>query len=117
MTQLTIDELEHKTERAINLAGAFADRDWYSEAEAAVNVLIKKGQDFDSDEIWRLLSHFDVSTKEPRALGAIMRGYARDGKIINVGYRKSTRPECHRRPIAIWRPVRQRSQKLYGDSH
>ena len=117
MTQLTIDEMEHKTEKAINLAGAFANEKWYSEAESAVNLLIKKGEDFDSDEIWRLLSHFDVKTKEPRALGAIMRKYAKDNKIINVGYRKSTRPECHRRPIAIWRPVRQKSQKMYGDAY
>jgi hypothetical protein len=43
---------------------------------------------------------------EPRALGAVMKAMARDGKIRATGeYRKSARTDCHARPVAVWRVV------------
>jgi hypothetical protein len=105
MTQTTIDQLEKRTARAINLASAFADPDWKKEAEATVEVLIKMGEDFTSEEVWALLDQMDVKTSERRALGGIIRRFANEGKIRFISYRKSTRKERNRAPIAVWRPV------------
>lgn len=106
MTQTDIFKQEKATERAITIAGNFADQQWYSEAIAALDVLCKRGEDFTTDELWRLLEGVEVKTLEPRAMGDVIRRAARSHKIFSTGgYRKSIRKECHRRPLAIWRPV------------
>jgi len=39
-------------------------------------------------------------------LGAVMKAMARDGAIRATGeYRKSSRVDCHARPVAVWRVV------------
>lgn len=101
-----IDELERVTERSINYAGNFADPDWRREAEAAVQILIRKGEPFSTDEVWRLLEGSSAKTHEPRAMGAVMRKFVKEGLIDSIGYQKTTRRESHRRPIAVWRPAR-----------
>jgi len=39
---------------------------------------------------------------DPRYFGAVPSGLARAGIIRPAGYRRSTRPEAHARPIALW---------------
>lgn len=103
MTQLTIDELEKRLDRTLYAVGAFADRDWYSEANEAVKVLIRRGNAFTTDDVWKLLEHTGLTTPEPRALGSIIRIFAKDKKIKPTGgYVKSMRKESHRRPLAEW---------------
>lgn len=105
-TSVNIRTLERIKDRAINAAGAFSDTSWKQQAEAALELLCKIGNDFTGDDIWKLLEGTGVETEEPRALGAIITKYARDGRIYSVGtYRKSIRKESHRRPLAVWRPV------------
>jgi hypothetical protein len=104
MTQMTIDELETRTDEAVKRAATHANQRWMGEAEAAVEVLIKKGESFTTDEVWRLLSHFNVETHEPRAMGAIIRKFVKEGRLEHVGYQKTLRPESHRRPVSVWRP-------------
>lgn len=106
MTQTDMFELETTTIRAIDMAGAFANPDWYSEAEATVSLLCKIGVPFTTDEVHRILGERGLSTPEPRALGSVMRQAARDKLIVPTGhFRKSIRRECHRRPLAVWAPV------------
>lgn len=98
--------LERVKDRAVYAVGVFADPLWKREAEAALALLCKIGNDFTGDDVWRLLEGVGVKTEEPRALGAIITKYAKDGLIVPTGvYRKSERRKSHRRPLAIWRPV------------
>lgn len=106
MTQTDIFAQEQATERAINYAGAFANPEWYKEADAAVSLLCRLGQDFTTDDVWELLEHTGLKTSEPRAMGDIIRRFSKDHKIFATGgYRKSLRKECHRRPVSVWRPI------------
>jgi hypothetical protein len=96
-----------QTQLAIDAAGAFANPYWYSQAETAVQKLIHRGAYFTTDDVWELLKDCGYTTPEPRALGAVIRQFAKDKYIIPTGsYRKSVRPECHRRPLAVWRPYK-----------
>lgn len=102
-----IDQLERQTDKAVALAGSHANPDWNREAEATVSILCKRGQDFTTDDVWQLMEQTGLTTREPRALGAIIRKLAKDRLIYQTGgYRKSLRKECHRRPLAVWRPVK-----------
>lgn len=104
-----IDALERQTETAVTFAAAFADPTWYRAAEYTVERLIRRGDDFTTDDVWQLMRETGLSTPEPRALGAIIRQATKSRRIISTGtYRKSMRPECHRRPLAVWRPVNYR---------
>jgi hypothetical protein len=95
-----------QTELAIGAAGAFSNPDWYNQAEIAVQRLIHEGNYFTTDDVWERLKDCEFTTPEPRALGSVIRQYAKDRAIVSTGmYRKSTRPECHRRPLAVWKPV------------
>lgn len=94
------------TQTAIDFAGIFSNSDWYGEAESTVAELVKRGEDFTTDDVWRLMARTGLSTPEPRAMGAVIRQFANDRQIVPTGsYRKSTRVECHCRPLAVWRPV------------
>lgn len=104
MTQTDIiTQLEKHKDRAIYAAGAFADKDWKQEAHEAVKILVKSRRAFTGDDVWRLLEHTGLKTSEPRALGAVIHGFAREGLIVPTGnYVKSMRKESHRRPLQEW---------------
>jgi hypothetical protein len=103
MTQVS---LEDEVQRVIDSAGAFADPKWYKEAEATVTLLCRRGEDFTTDDVWQLMEHTGLKTPEPRAMGSIMRQLSKERLIVPTGmYRKSLRPACHRRPVAVWRPI------------
>jgi hypothetical protein len=94
-------------EVGIDQAAAHADEVWLKTARRVVWWLIQDGQPFTTDECWARLAALDVSTHEPRALGAVLRAAARAGLIRASGeYRKTTRPEAHSRPVPVWVPVR-----------
>lgn len=85
-------------DKALARAHAGAPEDWKSRARAALEGLIASGLPFTTDDVWAVLRH----PPEPRALGALVMAYAKAGKICRKGFRPSQRPECHRRPIAVW---------------
>lgn len=98
--------MNDQTQLAIDAAGAFSNPDWYNQAEIAVLRLIRRGTYFTTDDVWEWLRESGSTTPEPRALGSVIQQFARDRRIVATGmYRKSTRPECHRRPLAVWKPV------------
>ena len=81
---------------------AHADPDWKDEAERVIDLLASTRQQFTTDDVWQRLGH--VSTHEPRAMGALMKRAASRGVIrATDGWATSTRPECHGRPIRVWR--------------
>lgn len=95
----------HQTtlEEALTRVEANANDEWKATAVRIVTRLAESGYLFTTDDVWGMLEAADVHTHEPRALGAIMRSLAKNGKIMDAGgYRNSTRPECHQRPVKVW---------------
>jgi Zn finger protein HypA/HybF involved in hydrogenase expression len=74
---------------------------------AAVKALTKvarKHKHFSTDEVWAALGK--VKTMEPRALGSLMLQAAKQGAIEATDRTvKSTRPECHKRPVRVWKSL------------
>ena len=60
---------------------------------------------FTTDDVWLALQKVpDVATHEPRALGSMMRAAGKSGWIVPTDrYVNSRRPECHARPVKVWR--------------
>ena len=100
-------QLNLLTTTAINRAGGGADGEWWREAQAAISLLCKRGRPFTTDAVWYLLNRVGVKTHDPRALGAVVLAACKDGLIRPTGeYHKSIRKECHRRPLAVWQPMK-----------
>lgn len=107
--QMTIDD---------GIAAAIAARDeaidrveknshpeWAEAAYLACCLVAECEIEFTTDSVWDMLAQLfpQYATHEPRAMGAVMRRAAREGKIIPTDeYWKSTRAECHRRPLTVW---------------
>ena len=91
---------------ALQKAEAHADATWLRAARQVVWDLIKADEPFTTDDCWAKLDALGVVTHEPRALGAVIRAAAKAGYIQTTGYRKTTRPEAHSRPIPVWLPTR-----------
>ena len=78
--------------------------DWIQRARDAATMVASARFDFTTDDVWDALG--DDRPKEPRALGAVMKQLATEGRIRATGeYRKSHRADCHARPVAVWRVV------------
>ena len=91
-------------EDALDAVEAAADPQWVKAATAFVQHLANLGGRFTTDDVWDLLEEAGVTTDEPRAMGAIIRKFANAGVIVGAGeYWKSRRPECHQRPVKVWR--------------
>lgn len=89
------------TTEAINRAEGHADPKWLDKAYTVVERLARTNRVFTTDHVWRALDGYH--THEPRALGAVMRQAVKDRLITSTGtYVKSSRPECHRRPIPVY---------------
>jgi hypothetical protein len=93
-------EGERQRDKAIRLVGMAAEP-WTQYAVKVIADVASARFDFTSDDVWAAL---DAKPNEPRALGAAMKTAATRGIIYPTGeYRKSARPECHARPVAVWR--------------
>lgn len=99
MVQRTIFD---ETNEAINRSYTGATIHWLVKAEHVIIELAKTKLPFTTDAVWHKLGEHNT-TREPRALGGVMRKLANDKVIITTGnYQKSVRKECHRRPLAVW---------------
>lgn len=83
---------------ALTQVEANAPADWKNAASAVLARLAASGEPFTTDDVWAALPH----PPEPRAIGALIRAAAHAGRIRRVGWRASSRPECHARPVAMW---------------
>ena len=83
-----------------------ADEKWYAAALERIRHLCLTRASWSADDIWEGLDGLDLSTREPRALGAVLRDACSKGWCVPSGsYQKTSRPEAHRRPVAIWRSL------------
>ena len=97
----TLFEAEEARDEAMGRAERGAG-DWIQRARESVALIALARFDFTTDDVWNALG--EDRPDEPRALGAVMKAMARDGVIRATGeYRKSTRVDCHARPVAVWR--------------
>ena len=93
---------EQLKDEAIDRVGEAADPEWMDAAHSAAMQLVNTRHEFTTDDVWALIPP-GMSTPEPRAMGAVMRALARSGFVRNSQRTaRSTRPECHRRPLTIW---------------
>jgi hypothetical protein len=100
----TLFDAEEARDQAIARVEANAPEGWVQRARDTVNLIALSRFDFTTDEVWDALG--EDRPPEPRALGAVMKSMARDGYIRATGeYRKSSRVDCHARPVAVWRVV------------
>jgi hypothetical protein len=80
-----------------------ADKKWKNAALAQIRYLCVSRDEFTADDVWDRLDMLPVATKEPRALGAIMRRAVKEGWMRSTEkFVKSRRVESHRRPIVTW---------------
>ena len=64
---------------------------------------IPLSQTFTTDYLWEQV---ETTPNEPRAMGAVMTRARKEGLVSPTSkYIKSRRPECHARPVMIWRRV------------
>ena len=78
---------------------------WQDAARQVIRALIVQGEPFTTDEIWQILSDRQhPRPHEPRALGGIINGFVIRAEIYHNGYRRTTRPTAHYRPLSIWTP-------------
>lgn len=98
---------EVATNEAIARAEAAANEEWKRAARRVVEAIIERGREFTSDLVQDVLAEMPVSTHDTRALGGIMREYARAGHIRATGrFEKSKRAVCHQNPKQVWEIVK-----------
>jgi hypothetical protein len=99
----TLFDAEKARDKAIARVEAGAG-DWIRRAREAVTMVSLARFDFTTDDVWDALG--EDRPLEPRALGAVMKQLGAEGTIRATGeYRKSSRVDCHARPVAVWRVV------------
>lgn len=93
-------------EEALARVEANADESWKQTASLVVYLVARQNEYLTSDDVWHGLEGATVSTHEPRAMGAILKRAAKDGIIAATDdWRVSSRPECHGRPVRVWRSL------------
>jgi len=101
--QLGLEDGRRLADEAIGRARFAADPAWYEAAVSAVIMCSEVGEPFTADDVWARIPD-DLRTREPRALGSVMRSLAERGVIeATGGWRESSRPQAHGRPMRVWR--------------
>ena len=86
---------------ALKVVEQAANQEWHKAATARVRYLCQTRVEWTGDDVWQGLEN--VHTKEPRALGAVIRHAAEDGWCSPSGeYIRSSRKQNHGRPVAKW---------------
>ena len=93
-------------EEAIARVEANANEEWKQAAYLAMYFVARQQEYLTSDDVWSGLVDGSASTHEPRAMGAILKRAAKEGIIVATDdWRVSSRPECHGRPVRVWRSL------------
>lgn len=99
--QMSMFDGEAARDKAIeNLDAAYDE--W---VDSVMNIIesIPIHQTFTTDYLWE---NVETIPNEPRAMGAAMARAGRQALASPTGrYVKSRRPECHARPVMVWRRV------------
>ena len=101
------DLLDLITEEAIDRVERNADEEWKRAAHLAVAAAAQRREQFTTDLVVEIMAERgNVSTHEPRAMGAVMRRAARLGVVAATDvYEQSRNPEAHKRPKRVWRSL------------
>ena len=94
-------------DKAIARVDRNTDPRWKTHANQAIEALCRLRREFTADDVWDYLDAHQLDRPdEPRALGAILRSAAHQGLIAATDrYVNSERPECHARPVKVWRAI------------
>ena len=105
MEQLSLTDAERVRDDAIARAERHALQQWKDLTMATIKELAVMCPRFTTDDVWIELSRTpDVAKHEPRALGSMIRAAYKLGWVAPTDqYVKSRRPECHARPVKVWR--------------
>lgn len=98
--QAAIDRVEVGNAEWIDRAeDVFLDLYWFN-----AGFYFNEGSHITSDNLWSLVdSRLEVSPREPRAMGALMRRLHRTGYLKPLKkWQPSTRACCHGRPVRVW---------------
>lgn len=75
--------------------------DWMDDTLAVIHLLSHTYSEFTTDWVWLRVQEYP---KERRMMGVAMKAAQALGYIFPTNeYRPSTRPECHGRPVRVWR--------------
>ena len=100
--QLDLLGMINKT-TALQVVEENANHEWMTAAVAAVRKVALRQVTLTTDDVWDELKGNDLSTHEPRAMGAVMSKCARDGLITRTDRVIPTRrSSANCRPITIW---------------
>ena len=98
-----------ETVEAIERVEANANRDWKDEAMEAIEWCAKQYPEFTASHVWfrldamRAESLIEITTHEPRAMGAMMLKALKERIVARTGrFEPSGRRTNHNRPMAIW---------------
>ncbi|MGB5811744.1 MAG: hypothetical protein WBG86_14500 [Polyangiales bacterium] len=104
MNQLDMIESIKQRESAVKRSDEGANPGWKDEAYDAVMAVARARDTFTSDHVWQVLG--EGGTRDPRALGPVMRRVERDGYIAATdGWALCLRPSRHRAPVRVWRSL------------
>lgn len=99
-----MESVSEVTDKAIARAWKHADPLWLETATQVVESLASQMKEFTTDDVWSELRVLDVSTHEPRALGAVMKQAKKDGIIIATDrFVASSRVSNHGGNIRVWK--------------
>jgi len=99
-----IDDGQMNLDAALESVDTHADAEWKAAANEAVRLVARQNPDFTTDDVWSVLDRTAFHTHDNRAMGAVMRQAVMAGWCVSAGeYRKSRRPQCHKRPVMVWR--------------
>jgi len=112
------DEGQMRLEEALGRVERGAHPLWLEQAKCAVVQVAKVNQEFTTDDVWETLGHWSIELRnDGRALGAVMRWAAKSGICTSTdNYKRSRRPECHLRPVMVWRSFRCTHESQQGAS-
>lgn len=89
---------------ALERVGDHADERWMTVALAAVERVACRMVSFTTDDVWDELTAHEANTHDGRALGNVIKRAVKHGVCERTDqYRPSRRPECHQRPVKVWR--------------
>jgi hypothetical protein len=99
-----LSEATRVTDNAIESVGRAANGEWIRVVERIIRDLAASGEPFTTDDVWDALREQSTTTREPRAMGAVMRRMVKSGFIEKAeGFRVSIRPKAHKNPKQLWR--------------
>lgn len=102
-TEFDMEASRAAADTAIEQASRHANPEFTRDALQAVHALASRRVHFTTDAVWALMSG-QITTHEPRALGAVMRRAQKLGWIAPTDeYRCTVQVAAHRRPKRVWR--------------